>query len=580
MVVWRNSFDGSPLTPVTVANSAQHGDPIAGLRNDPPAGAVRYGDQAALGASSLMLGTDDGSAHGDVWLYYPTGEQYSISFYLYLTPGTWFRVRDSSIITEFYMATESGQYLLGNHAIPTDTAAEFVGRWMRAEISCTTERMAYRLYWADPHTPDGEPDYEYSEQRAGGTLGDLFTQGGGGPSPYMDQVRISGGEWLGPWPTHSTTSASATLPLVGTAEATAEHEDRVTARGTLSLSGTASATRNGTTSARASSALRATAAARRDTTTSARGALPLTGSAEALRHTTTSAAGRMVLRSRAVPRSNASLALDYSAGHVSPPFEPTDDDDGLVNTVEATRRDGGEAAYRLDEGPLGAAPPPEGVGPYEESVTLDVARDEQLGEQAGWRVHLGTADGYRYPSATVNLVGNPQLVETVAERDTGDALQIINPPAWLPPEPVELMIEGYTETLNAYRWSIEFNASPGAPWIVGQALAEEDGEPVALGESQPNRADTAGCGLAEDLDETATGFTVTTHQGPRWITSEEFPDELPFDIQCGGEVMRVQSITGTGRTQTFTVIRAMNTIRQPHPAGEPVTLVQPAVVAL
>jgi len=145
---------------------------------------------------------------------------------------------------------------------------------------------------------------------------------------------------------------------------------------------------------------------------------------------------------------------------------------------------------------------------------------------------------------------------------------------------VELMVEGYTETLNAHRWDVEFNASPGAPWIVGQALAEEEGDAVEPGENQPNRCDTADARLAVAVNEDMTVFEVSTHQGPRWITSQEFPEELPFDIRVGGEVMRVTDVSGNTRTQTFTVIRAMNTIRQPHPAGEQVALAQHAVVGL
>lgn len=378
------------------------------------------------------------------------------------------------------------------------------------------------------------------------------------PQVFLSHVAVSDSAPLGPAP-GPVRSAHAWLRVSAVVEGEADE---------------------GAVSARARLAARAELGVTRSTTAPLTAPVRLVATAPATRHVTIGVHARVQVRARLVVRADEVLALDYAAAHLAPPFEPTDDDDGLVNTVQATRRDGGEETYQLLDGPLGAAHPPEGVGPYEESVTLDVARDEQLGEQASWRVHLGTTEGYRYPHVRVNLVGNPHLIDLVAERDTGDGLTVLNPPPWLPPEPVELMIEGYTETLNAYRWDVEFNASPGAPWIIGQALAEEDGEPAEPGENQPNRTDTADTRLAVAVDENTTLFEVSTHQGPRWITSAEFPDELPFDIRCGGEVMRVQSITGTGRTQTFTVIRAMNTIRQPHPAGEQVALAQPAVVGL
>src|SRR5699024_2703876 len=126
------------------------------------------------------------------------------------------------------------------------------------------------------------------------------------------------------------------------------------------------------------------AQARRGSTTTAPATLFLSGTAEANRHTTTSATGRLELRGRAVPSADASLTLDYAASHLAPPFEPVDDDTDVVNRVQASRRDGGEETYSIDEGPLSTADPPEGVGVYGQSVTLDVDRDEQLGEQAAW----------------------------------------------------------------------------------------------------------------------------------------------------------------------------------------------------
>ncbi|WP_435107786.1 hypothetical protein [Nocardiopsis synnemataformans] len=255
-VVWANSFDGTPGTSVTVANSAAYGDPIAGIRNNAPANAVRYGDQAVMGRSSLRLGTDTGSPHGDVWLYNPAAavNAYSISFYLLLRQGTWYRVRDANVITEFYLATESRQYLLGTHAIPAAVIEDnVVGNWVRVEISATLERMAYRLYWTDIHG-QGAPDYEYSEQRAAGsTVGQLYTQGAGissAPTPYVDQIRVGEGEWLGPWPTHHQLSAAGVLPLAGTADVTADlAPGTIVAEGTLAVAGAATLSRHATVSA-------------------------------------------------------------------------------------------------------------------------------------------------------------------------------------------------------------------------------------------------------------------------------------------------------------------------------------------
>ncbi|MGH7340281.1 MAG: hypothetical protein ACREKH_07305, partial [Candidatus Rokuibacteriota bacterium] len=56
------------------------------------------------------------------------------------------------------------------------------------------------------------------------------------------------------------------------------------------------------------------------------------------------------------------LELDYRSGHISPPFDPTDDDQQLVNDATAKRIDGGERRVVKATGPLSIEAPPVGVG--------------------------------------------------------------------------------------------------------------------------------------------------------------------------------------------------------------------------
>src|SRR5690606_19701028 len=44
--------------------------------------------------------------------------------------------------------------------------------------------------------------------------------------------------------------------------------------------------------------------------------------------------------------------------------------------------------------------------------------------------------------------------------EPGDKITVANPPAWLPPEPIEVIAEGYEEELSTHEWHIEYNASP------------------------------------------------------------------------------------------------------------------------
>ncbi|MGW0537803.1 alkaline phosphatase D family protein [Streptomyces sp. NPDC003032] len=247
------------------------------------------------------------------------------------------------------------------------------------------------------------------------------------------------------------------------------------------------------------------------------------------------------------------LALSYTAGHVSPPLEPTDDDQGLRNDVTAKREDGGEAHYAKQTGPLNINDPavdPDGVGVYDEGVTVNVARDEQLADQAGWRVHLGTVDEARYPLVHIDLAANPDLADQVAGLSLGDRLTIANPPPWLPPDQIQLIAEGGTETIGLYDWNVELNASPGSTWNVAQL---PPGDASTAGPNRPNRLDTSGSHLVSAITNAATELLVHTPPEGRftrapWIISTGpagapalQPAHFPFDVRLGGEIARVSA---------------------------------------
>lgn len=269
------------------------------------------------------------------------------------------------------------------------------------------------------------------------------------------------------------------------------------------------------------------------------------------------------------------LTLNYANGEVAPPLEPVDDDQEVVNDVTVKRAGGGEYRATLDEGPLSVQAPPDGVGRYDTSITVNVADDDQLAGLAGWLLHLGTVDEARYPVVRVNL-GNPrarELVTDVVRVDVGDRIQVTGLPAWMPPGGADLIVQGYTERINTHRWEFEFVCTPAAPWTVAELPADDD----LVGPTDPVRADTAGSELAAPVDAAATVLSVATTQGPPWTTD---PDEFPFDVAVGGEVMRVVAITGTSSPQTFTVQRSINGVQKGHATGTDVRLAHPAIVAL
>ncbi|MFF7180135.1 hypothetical protein [Streptomyces sp. NPDC008121] len=264
------------------------------------------------------------------------------------------------------------------------------------------------------------------------------------------------------------------------------------------------------------------------------------------------------------------LTLDYEAeGEIGPPLEPVEDDQKTRNDITVTREGGASGRAVLEEGPLSVQAPPNGVGLYDESVTLNLAEDEQAAPIAGWRLHLGTWDEARYPTVRLMLHAAPHLIPAFLDLNEGDLVRIVNPPSWVGPGPIDLIVQGWSETVDLYTWDAHLACTPAGPWRVG-----------VLDNAERGKLDTAGCELGAGVTSTATSLTLVTTRGPRWVDTATHPSQFPFDIRVGGEVMTVTAISGTTTTQTATVTRSTNGIVKSHSAGAPVTVANPAVIAL
>jgi len=160
------------------------------------------------------------------------------------------------------------------------------------------------------------------------------------------------------------------------------------------------------------------------------------------------------------------LALDYAQRQLSGALEPAVDDSLTRNDVTVSRPGGASVQIALESGALSVLDPPAGVGSYTFALTANVSADGQLSPLAQWILSLGTVDEYRYPVITLNLAspGVAALFASVPVADAGDFVQIANPPAWLPAGPVEQLALGFTETLGAYEWIIDFNLVPESPY--------------------------------------------------------------------------------------------------------------------
>jgi len=265
---------------------------------------------------------------------------------------------------------------------------------------------------------------------------------------------------------------------------------------------------------------------------------------------------------------DVTMTLDYEQGHVTD-LVPGDDDRDLVNRVTVTRVGGASATWERTDGPLGTDPDT-GVGAYQDGVNRSLQSDDDALQHATWLVNKGTVDEPRY-QARVDLLAHPELVDDWLASDIGSRIQVTNPPEdHTGPAPLDLIIEGYQETIDAAEWYVDLYLMPYRPYEVFE---------IETGDGNRSRVPAGVSTIDATYDEDDASLSVTSAV-KRWIDSATYPSMFPIDIEIAGEVMRCTAITGTGLTQTFTVTRGLHGVAKTLPSGSAVQLWRPPVIAL
>jgi hypothetical protein len=161
------------------------------------------------------------------------------------------------------------------------------------------------------------------------------------------------------------------------------------------------------------------------------------------------------------------VTLDYSAGTLSSPLAPVVDDRDIKNDVTIHRHKGSKVRVTHATGDTGTAEPPAGAGRHKHRARIAAERDEQLAAHAAHLLTLGTVSTERFPTITVNLAragilsnAVAPLMSAIASVEIGDYVQLTNLPSWFPSTTAKQLVIGYTETLNAYEWTITWNCIP------------------------------------------------------------------------------------------------------------------------
>lgn len=261
----------------------------------------------------------------------------------------------------------------------------------------------------------------------------------------------------------------------------------------------------------------------------------------------------------------STMALTYS--QLAPPLEPVVGDQGTRNDVTATRPSGASARVTLDTGPMSTLDPPNGVGRYDTTISVNPSLDSRLTQHAGWALHLGTVDVTQYQTVRIDLVAQPSLADDVASLEIGDIVTITGIPAADDPNTATLMVTSIAETIGTHQRMVTLSTVPGTPYTV--AVLDTSGY-----------LDCDGTTTNEALDTTETGVDVLITDVCTWTHADG-----NYNVLIGGELMTVTAVGAVGGTagaltQTLTVARSVNGVVKTHATGAAVHVADPFILAL
>lgn len=187
----------------------------------------------------------------------------------------------------------------------------------------------------------------------------------------------------------------------------------------------------------------------------------------------------------------ADLTLDATDSNLKPALTPVYDDQRARNKVTITRKGASPVTFEDVTGPMGTAE----IGTYDDGDTVNVKDDNAARHYAEWSVWLGTQEGYRYPTITVDLGSTPSIVDEVLALGPGSRVDITGLDDALAshpgPDTLSLLVEGIDHTLQAGRWGVVLKCSLYAPWRIGTLWTGVDSTIIVLQTAVPGVADNA-----------------------------------------------------------------------------------------
>ena len=269
-------------------------------------------------------------------------------------------------------------------------------------------------------------------------------------------------------------------------------------------------------------------------------------------------------------RYNATAAVTLDMG-ASPPqvaaIAPVFDRQAVKNLYQVSRKGGATATVEQVTGPMGT----DTIGTEDAQATVNIDTDTRLAGHANWLVSLGTVPGFRFPTIGLNMLSIPSKAATVLGMAIGSRITVQNPASKavdLPPDPIDLIVEGWTETTTADTWSLTLNCSPYAP------------DDIAVVNTSPGRIDAAATTTGTTWTTTVTGSKfMVMDVALAWTVAA---GDFPLDINIGGERITVSAMAAwAGGGQNFTIsARSVNGVVKAHAIGEAANVWTDLVIGL
>lgn len=166
----------------------------------------------------------------------------------------------------------------------------------------------------------------------------------------------------------------------------------------------------------------------------------------------------------------ADATLDWTSSHHLADAKFSDDFKTARNYIVSRRFNGSFAVAEITSGRTSTSDAPDGIGIVPEDLSWNLAEDEQLGPFAGWRAHVKGWDEPRYDSFNVwrhraEIYNDTTADAGVLALDFGDHLRVTSPRNDLPPENVDVLVQGFEETLANFEHKIDFSTTPQRPYL-------------------------------------------------------------------------------------------------------------------